>query len=372
MPGQGAIRQVVIGDFAYVVKSDGSVVGWGQEEYPYAARPVSPRKKTAAPEAIALPGKVRQMAVGRKSAYALLEDGTVVAWGGNDIWQLGNAPTGVTPPRGGVGKTSETPVLVAGLKDIVQIAAGGNYGMALDARGDVFVWGAVTWNGKDGVAGAAVRVEGLQDIVEIAAGYEHRLALDRGGRVWSWGETRNEWGELGREAGSEAWRPGLVAGLENVISIAASGAGPKASGAVKKDGTVWVWGGNNSSQMGNGQNVQLGQPGASNPKPMMVKGVVGAKKIVMGAGHVAALLRDGTLRMWGHDGWGQIGIGTGGGYQDWPKQTKITGVAAVYLGGARSAAVRTDGTLWVWGPSLLRRAGVWAADQKLPMEVKLP
>ena len=41
-----------------------------------------------------------------------------------------------------------------------------------------------------------------------------------------------------------------------------------------------------------------------------MKGVAGAKTIVMAMGHVAVLRRDGTLRLWGHDGYGQIGVGT--------------------------------------------------------------
>ena len=82
--------------------------------------------------------------------------------------------------------------------------------------------------------------------------------------------------------------------------------------------------------------------------PVPVKGIKGAKGLSLGAGHVAALLADGTLRMWGHGGFGQMG-GAAGEYQTTPVVVKHANVAAVYLGGFRSIAVRTDGTLWIWG-----------------------
>jgi alpha-tubulin suppressor-like RCC1 family protein len=93
-------------------------------------------------------------------------------------------------------------------------------------------------------------------------------------------------------------------------------------------------------------------PGGRNLLPLAVQGVAGARHLAIGAGHVAALLGDGTLRMWGHDGYGQIGVGTSGFYQEKPvKVPGIANVAAVYLGSMRSYAVRADGTFWIWGDS---------------------
>ena len=74
------------------------------------------------------------------------------------------------------------------------------------------------------------------------------------------------------------------------------------------------------------------------------------KALSLGFGHAAALLGDGTLRMWGHNGFGQLGVVTSDDYSLRPVPVKgITNVAAVYLGSMRSAAVRTDGSLWIWG-----------------------
>jgi hypothetical protein len=63
------IRDVAGNLFALAVRGDGSVVSWGR----------APGGTLAVPTPIALPGPAQRVAVGESSAYALLEDGTVVA-----------------------------------------------------------------------------------------------------------------------------------------------------------------------------------------------------------------------------------------------------------------------------------------------------
>lgn len=365
-----AIRHIASQDVTFIVKSDGSVVGWGDGTNPAAAPLGTARFNPPGPAA--LPGRAQQVAVGRNSAYALLEDGQVLAWGANDSWQLGNSPTGAQPPRGVVERPRTAPAPVPGLRNITQIVAGSDFALALASDGRVYAWGG-TRVGTQQPVGTPMVIPELSDIVQVAASPRHAVALGRDGRVWTWG-GRNEWGELGREAtGDAAWTPTVVPGLTDVVSISAGGSYDFVSGAVKRDGSVWVWGGNQSSMMGNGLNVTLGEPGSINRSPMRVPGVSNAQSITIGGGHVAVLLADRTLRLWGHDGWGQIGVGTAGGYQPSPKAPKLTDVAAVYLGGNRSLAVRRDGSLWIWGPSYSSRAtGLLAANQRVPVALALP
>jgi alpha-tubulin suppressor-like RCC1 family protein len=100
---------------------------------------------------------------------------------------------------------------------------------------------------------------------------------------------------------------------------------------VRDDGTVWLWGSNTSAQMGNGQGpMSPDDPGGRNLLPLQLAGVTSAKDLSLGGGHAAALLADGTLRMWGHDGFGQIGVGTSGFYVEKPKKViGLSGVTAV-------------------------------------------
>jgi alpha-tubulin suppressor-like RCC1 family protein len=350
-PPAPGIRHVATRAFTLVVKADGSVVGWGRDADGQAARPPSPTRAITAPVAIELPGKALQVALGATTQYALLEDGTVVAWGTNDEGQLGNGPLGASGELGRYPKPSVTPVRVTGLSRIVQIAAGPKHAVALDRDGTVWAWGrrdnGEIGDGEPKRSGALraigpIRVPGLEGITQIAVDSSHNLALRSDGHVMAWGS--NNHGELGLGTRATGWRPAEVPGLDRVVAIAAgigSVAGGGASGAVRDDGTVWMWGSNASAMMGNGLGpLSPDDEGGRVLAPIPVKGIKGARSLSLGAG---------TLRMWGHHGFGQTGIGPSSDYQKTPVIVKLTNVAAVYLGGFNSMAVRTDGTLWIWG-----------------------
>lgn len=379
------IRDVASGSqFTYVVKADGTVVGWGRDPDGQAARPVSAKRIVTAPIAIELPGKALQIATGDTTQYALLEDGTVVSWGTNDEGQLGNGPMGATGQLGIYPKPSLTPVRVTGLTNIIQIEAGSKHAVALRKDGTVWAWG----TRDDGAIGdgepktlrpvmaiGPTQVKGLQGITQIAAAGRHNLALRGDGKVMAWGHNRD--GQLGNGTRDNGWLPAEVSGLDRIVSIGAgvaSFAGNCYSGAVRDDGTVWIWGSGSSGVSGNSTAlVSPDEPGGRNLLPIQVPGLTKVKSLTLGTGHVAALLTDGTLRMWGHDGYGQIGVGTSGDYYFKPVAVKgITNVAAVYLGSMRSFAVRTDGTLWMWGYGTIGAQGSLARNLKVPTLLELP
>jgi alpha-tubulin suppressor-like RCC1 family protein len=381
VPSAGLIRDVAANRFALVVKADGSVVGWGADADGQAARPASPTRTIPTPVAINLPGKALQVALGYVTQYALLEDGTVVAWGANDEGQLGNGAMGASGELGIYPKPSLNPVRVTGLGNITQIEAGSKHAVALRADGTVWAWG----TREDGAIGdgkpttlrplraiGPTRVPGLEGITQIAVARSHNLALKSDGRVMSWGSNSD--GELGLGTRVTGWTPAEVIGLDRVVAIAAgSGGGKGFSGAVRDDGTVWLWGTNTSAMMGNGEGpMSPDDPGGRNPLPVQLKGVSGVTRLSLGDGHAAALLRDGTLRMWGHDGWGQIGVGTSGFYHERPvKVTGISNVSAVYLGGPHSFAVRADGTLWIWGSDFVGGQGILGKNLHVPTLLEL-
>lgn len=356
-------------DFVLILRSDGSVVGFGSDTSLLAARPSSSKGRIEVPTVLDLPPRVTQVAISSDAAYALLDDGTLLAWGTNDRGQFGGGAGSSRTP--GNPMRSATPIRVASPKPVAQIVAAGHHALALATDGTVLTWGDDPSGGP-----AEMRVvEGLEQVTQVAAAGTHDLALTKAGVVLAWGENGN--GQLGVPLDTRrSTRPVQVPGLDHVVSIGAYGNSNFGySGAVKADGTVWMWGSNQAATMGNGLKWgTVRADGSVNyPAPEQVKGLAAAKSLSIGNGHVVVLMADRSLRIWGHDGWGQTGMGTWGGYQEAPKKPAITDVVYAVGAGTATYAVRADGSLWRWGASTFNnRATELGNDRHVPAPLQLP
>ena len=172
------------------------------------------------------------------------------------------------------------------------------------------------------------------------------------------------------------WTPAEVTGLANIVAIAAgSGQGTYGvSAAVREDGTLWVWGSGSSAMMGNGvRNPTPDEPGGRNLLPLQVKGIAGAKAAAVGAGHIAALLNDGSVRAWGMNGYGELGLGATSSYEAVPVRVPgLANVATLRLGGYNSYAIKSDGTLWISGFGLSSSRGILSRHLAVPTRLDLP
>ncbi|MFN7980280.1 MAG: hypothetical protein U0Q11_00315 [Vicinamibacterales bacterium] len=361
----GPIRQITGDSYVYAVRQDGSVVGWGR---PDASGGLIPDGRNAGlPRVLELPGKVRQIAATNNTALALMDDGSVYGWGLNDSGMFGKGVGSSRTPENPM--RTAVPIKLTLPNDIVQFSAAGSHAVAVRKSGIVITWG----DRPDG--NGPVQLAGLADVVKVVAAMDHNLALTRGGLVFAWGENNN--GQIGApmESTRRSETPVQVQGLDHVVDIAADGTTNFGfSGAVKDDGTVWMWGSDQSATMGDG--VFWGNNGPSpenHDKPVAVKGVTGAKSIAVGHGHVAVILGDRTLRMWGHDGWGQIGVGTHGFYQPLPKKPAIADIAAVWTVANSTYAMKGDGTMWWWGVGpTVNNVPPLGKDQWVPTQLQLP
>jgi alpha-tubulin suppressor-like RCC1 family protein len=169
--------------------------------------------------------------------------------------------------------------------------------------------GVAPFNGQNEIkrndAAGVVIVEGqvLRDVVSISCGKEHALALKKDGTVVSWGGN-NTCGELS-----------VPKGLSNVVAVAA---GVGLSLALKKDGTVISWG-------GCGQIVQ----------PTDLTNVV---KISAGCLQALAIRKDGDVTSWGAHG------------RKTPEGlTNIVDICAGGFPGRRNLAIKQDSTIIHWG-----------------------
>jgi alpha-tubulin suppressor-like RCC1 family protein len=193
-------------------------------------------------------------------------------------------------------------------------------------------------------------VKGLDGIVAVYAGSNHSVALKKDGSVWAWGS--NDSGQLGDGTSQNSSVPHQVSGISNVKAIA-TGSGHIV--ALKQDGTVWAWGGNRSGQLGIG--------GYQDRKtPVQVAGLGGVTAIVAGAFNSSALKKDGTLLAWGFNGSGQLGTGDNERSSTPVMVAGLENVRAVAAGDYHVVAVKQDGTVWAWGSNRASQLGTTTAS----------
>jgi alpha-tubulin suppressor-like RCC1 family protein len=192
-------------------------------------------------------------------------------------------------------------------------------------------------------------------VTQLAAGGDFGCVLLAGGEVWCWGA--NEYGELGSGTlggpdcgGTCRTAPGKVTDLTDAVEVSAAG---HHACARKKDGSVVCWGLNNVGQLGRNGGEQCANSQTCGPTPKAVGGGLPASvQISAGEPFACARAADGTVRCWGDNSQGELGIGSADTtpHAD-PVQAAITGVGALAAGQARPnvCATKMDGSIWCWG-----------------------
>jgi alpha-tubulin suppressor-like RCC1 family protein len=109
------------GGFAAVLGTDGTVWAWGDDSAGQLGNAPSSTPVTRPVNTIGAGSRITQLSAGDFHMLALKSDGTVLAWGANGYGQLGNG--GTAPVTG--------PVQVTGLANATQVAAGGEFSLAV-------------------------------------------------------------------------------------------------------------------------------------------------------------------------------------------------------------------------------------------------
>jgi alpha-tubulin suppressor-like RCC1 family protein len=364
-----AVVEVAASLHVLVLLSDGSVVALGENRSGQLGRPKAIRRFFPA-ERVSLPAKAVQVAAGEDTSFALLDDGTVWAWGRGYSGTLGVELKDATERH--------TPAAIPGLRGVAQVVADGNEVMALMADGTVRGWGALpAWltGGKPVHPGVSqpMPLPGLANIARITGSPTTGFALTRDGRLLGWGRNARGTLGLGRTT-TEPQPPTEVPSLKEVVSIATVAG---AAVAVTRDGRAWSWGDNGQAGLGNGLHGDTADAGEPTPQP--VKGISDAVEVRAGSygRHLIVRRRSGTLIGWGNSDWGQLGAGISGDHQPAPKAIALPGVEAYWLGGNYSFARTKDGALWFWGEqsaaqALLGVKGNQRVPAKVPIEKLLP
>ena len=323
-------------DYSVAVDASGVVWSWGEGTLS-GQLGNGGNTNVLTPTPISGISNVIAVAAGFDHTLALRADGTIWAWGDNGNGELGT---------GGPLTFTNRPALVTGLTQMVAIAAGDLFSLALDATGRIWGWG----DNEDGELGTnaavgeghntnlPVPVSGISNVIAIAAGYNHSVALTTNKTVWTWGD--NSYGELGRSGSGPM--PGQV-NLTNVVAITA---GFAFTLAVTSNGQVYGFGNNSDGQ------VSSDTSGNPTTSPALLPGISNAVLVStqpMSTHCLALTVNQGTNQYygWGNNFGGAVGDGGGEDDQYTPAQLHFDDVCTtcVQLGTSGAFTAQYTGTL---------------------------
>jgi len=275
----------------------GPPLGWGWNHDGAIGTGLSSPSTIPFPTAVTVFPTAVRLAPARTSTCAILGDRPLAWVGANSFGQLGD----------GTRTDSAAAGPVPGLANVTDVAGAEGHVCAVHDGGLVSCWG---W-GSSGQLGngtttsyqpSPVRAMGITDAVAIGVGQSHSCAVRRDGTLWCWGA--NDSGQLGD--GTRVYRsvPAVVPGLTNVVEVVG---GYVHTCARRSDGRLFCFGWNAYGQLGDGTNDDR-----SSPVPVM--GPTNAIQLSASdaADFTCALYADHVVRCWGDNGTGAFGIGVMG------------------------------------------------------------
>ena len=267
-------------------------------------------------------------------ALATKKDNTLWGWGKNDKAQLAQN-----------NKTSySSPVQIPGTN--WSSSFDGSYwnSIAVKTDGTLWAWGGDSTKGANGQNdtvrhSSPVQIPGTTwSTVEnsVSAAEDACYAIRTDGTLWSWG--LNESGMLGQNAPetSHLSSPTQIPGTtwSKVFG------GRVNAGAIRTDGTLWMWGRNTKGGLGDNSVVLKSSP-------VQVPGTTW-KKVACGSYGTVAVKTDGTLWTWGWGNYGALGQNDRADSSS-PVQIDGTDWNDVAMGNGNGFGSKTDGTMYAWG-----------------------
>ena len=313
--------------YSLALKSDGMVWSWGAGSWGQLGRGRLEQSRLAPLQIDGLSG-IQAISAGTMHAMALGADGSVWTWGYNAFGQLG---TETTEQQYGQ-KYSTRPLKIAGLNSVVAIAAGYSTSVALKNDGTVWGWGILP--GSYGVGAGPTKMPfptGMTSVAVSEAGTTFAVGAD--GVVWQYGSLNSK---------RCIDQPCVVAGLSDIAALTF---GRFFGMGIKRDGTVWGVGWNDSGAIGQAE------PTGSHTffDPIKVNGLSNIVGISTGMNFSAALAVDGAVWTWGGNGTGQLGDGSAIVRPVPVKLPEPTNAVAVASYQNTTVAIKSDGTAWTWG-----------------------
>lgn len=194
-------------------------------------------------------------------------------------------------------------------------------------------------------------------VSQISSGSSHACAVGSSGRLWCWGT--NGTGALGTGLLDDRAAPALVGTIDDWAVVDAGGALTLDAHtcAVRTNGWLYCWGGNSVGQLG------LGSGDSRVTAPTRVGVERDWSAVAVGSRFTCGVRRNGTLWCWGTNDSGQLGR-TGSGSRVPVQVGTGTNWVDLDAGGLHACARRSDDSLWCWGDNFFSQLGLGDSDPR--------
>ncbi|MDD2504363.1 MAG: FG-GAP-like repeat-containing protein, partial [Clostridia bacterium] len=258
------------------VKSDGTLWSFGDNGYGQLGN--GNRNITLTPEKIM--DNVSKTAAGYYFSVFLKNDGTLWSVGINKYGQLGD----------GTNVNKATPVQIA--SDVSDLSSGQEHTLYITKDKKLYAFGqndkAVL--GDETTINRNSPVYITDDVISVSTGNENTFIIKSDNKLYAWGS-----GIIGLEKSAD--RTGITYITDNVKTVSNGGSHTT---IIKKDGALYTFGSNNDGRLGTGD---------TEVRRLPVKVADKVADVVAGARHTIVIKADGTIWSCGKNSDGQLGCG---------------------------------------------------------------
>ncbi len=312
------ISVMAIGETNYAITKDGTLWGWG-----YNVGYLGDGSRVDRPSPVEIAKDVKSVTTNGETQLMLKKDGSLWSWGSNANGLIGDGTT----------RDRLSPVkLMDGVRNMdIHIYQG----MAVKLDGTLWTWGDKYYGMSEylGASGSTAPSQLLSDVAAVSGDLIGTFALKTNGTVWFWGvkglNVTSTTANVDFVETPEKYADGVVSivnGIQDVVMLKQNGDVYQATLSVESTETRIVF---------------------SRSQPALK--MTGAASLFSGAVHFGALKADGSLWMWGDNLYGQLGDST---EENRSAPVKVLdGVESAVLSNYSTLALKKDGTLWSWGQS---------------------
>jgi alpha-tubulin suppressor-like RCC1 family protein len=246
--------------FTAAIKTDGTLWTWGAA---YFGKNGDNSSITRSSPVQTISGGTNWKSVSAvaRRVSAIKTDGTLWLWGRNEAG-------GALGDNAIINRSSPVQTISGGT-NWKSVSTGGNFSSAIKTDGTLWTWGANN-AGQLGVGSTIERSSPVQTISggtnwkSVSSGYINAAAIKTDGTLWTWGSQGSDlfgivtYGALGNNSTIPRSSPvQTISGGTNWRTVSA---GTSSMAAIKTDGTLWTWGNNFYSALGNNSSIPRSSP----------------------------------------------------------------------------------------------------------------